>query len=296
MAALCKRIADSSFFQNFIIAVILVAGIVVGLETYESIRLEHEALLAAIDITILAIFCAEILIKLIAQWPRPHQFFMDPWNIFDFVIVVACLMPFNSQYITVLRLLRLLRVLRIVRAVPKLQLIVTALLKSIPSMFYVSLLLGLFFYVYAVAATFLFGANDPIHFRSLEYSLLSLFRVVTLEDWTDVMYINMFGCNNYGYDGMQDMCQNPKAMPLVSALFFVSFVLLGTMVILNLFIGVIMNGMDEANREVQAQLKTDQRDHERVMTEEIAGVHTQLDLLLERVSTLKAMATITEKK
>ena len=80
--------------------------------------------------------------------------------------------------------------------------------------------------------------------------MLSLFRVVTLEDWTDIMYINMFGCENYGYDGAMDLCTNSVANSTVSVSFFVSFVLIGTMIFLNLFIGVVMNGMEEAKNEM----------------------------------------------
>ena len=296
MVALCRRISKSDLFQNVIITVIVLAGLLVGLETYEGVRVAFPQTLAFLNHLIMGIFTAEILIKITAQMPRPLMFFEDPWNVFDFAIVAACLLPLDAEYVTVLRLLRLLRVLRLVRAVPKLQLIVTALLKSIPSMFYVSLLLSLFFYVYAVAATFLFAENDPVHFRSLEYSLLSLFRVVTLEDWTDIMYINMFGCDAYGYSGMMDQCISPKSQPLVAAAFFVSFVLLGTMVILNLFIGVIMNGMDEANRETEVRRQLELKDHKRAINDEISGVHVQLDTLLERVTALKALADVAEKE
>ena len=127
--------------------------------------------------------------------------------------------------------------------------LVGALLKSIPSMGYVSILLLLLLYIYAVAGDFFFSENDPIHFENLQMSMLSLFRIVTLEDWTDIMYINMYGCENYGYGGNESMCTNSSPKKAGSVLFFVSFVLIGTMIMLNLFIGVIMTGMDEAKQE-----------------------------------------------
>jgi len=116
---------------------------------------------------------------------------------------------------------------------------------------YVSILLLLLFYIYAVAGVFFFGDNDPIHYSDLQTSMLSLFRVVTLEDWTDIMYINMFGCENYGYDGNMDLCLNSTPQSALSITYFVSFVLIGTMIFLNLFIGVIMEGMDEAKADMQ---------------------------------------------
>ena len=102
-------------------------------------------------------------------------------------------------------------------------------------------------------AVFLFAENDPIHFRNLQTSILSLFRVVTLEDWTDVMYINMYGSENYGYSSNDLAKWTPisSSSPLGAAIFFVSFVLIGIMIVLNLVIGVIMNSMDESNAEMK---------------------------------------------
>lgn len=248
-----KKITESSLFQNFITAVILLTALLVGLETYPSMIDAYGPLLHTLDLLILAIFVTEIALKLVARWPRPELFFIDPWNVFDFVIVAAAFLPIDAQYVTVLRLLRLLRVLRLVRALPQLRILVSALLKSIPSMFYVGIFLFLLFYIYAVASVFLFSANDPVHFKDLPLAFITLFRVVTLEGWTEIMYIQSYGCDNYGYDGMEALCTHPTAYPVLSPLFFISFVLIGTMVVLNLFIGVIMNGMDEAKEETEAE-------------------------------------------
>ena len=256
MTAFLKRISDAPWFQNFITAVIILAGIVVGIETYPSVVARHGAVLYSLNEVILWIFVVEVLVKVGAEGRRPWRYFLDPWNVFDFIIVAVCFMPVDAQYVAVLRLARLMRVLKLVRALPKLQIIVSALLKSIPSMGYVALLLSLLFYVYSVAAVFLFGANDPVHFDNLPLAMLSLFRVVTGEDWTDVMYIAMYGCENYGYGGIEELCTQSVGHPVFAALFFVSFMLLGAMVILNLFIGVIMGGMEEAKKETYLEART----------------------------------------
>jgi voltage-gated sodium channel len=252
MQAVARAIAESRRFQNTITLLIILAGILVGIETYPSMEARYGTVLHLLDKIILGAFIVEIVVKVAAEGRKPWRYFVDPWNVFDFVIVAAALLPFGGSAATVLRLLRLLRVLKLVRALPKLQLLVSALLKSIPSMAYVSLLLFLLFYVYAVAAVFMWGGNDPLHFRHLQVAMVSLFRAVTLEDWTDLMYIQMYGCDVYGYGGIEQMCTKPAASPVAGALFFVSFVLFGTMIILNLFIGVIMKGMDEAQAELDA--------------------------------------------
>jgi voltage-gated sodium channel len=261
----CFSFANSTFFNRLIITTIVIAGIVVGAQTYPEFSHENAFILSLLDHTILIIFTIEAIIKIIAEGKQPFNYFKNPWNVFDFLIVSACLLEpflhFGGAFLPVLRLARILRVLRLITAIPKLQILVTCLLKSLPSMFYVSILLFLLFYVYGVMAVFLFGENDPIHFRNLQTSILSLFRVVTLEDWTDVMYINMYGSNDYGYS-MEDIAQwspSSTASPLGSALFFVSFVLIGTMIVLNLVIGVIMNSMDESNAEMSLKKEIERR-------------------------------------
>ncbi len=257
MLSIIKSIASADAFNNFITAVIVLAGVLIGIETYPSATERWGGIMHVLDQIILWIFVAEVAIKMTAEAPKPWRYFRDPWNCFDFVIVAACFVPGAGSYAVILRLARLLRVLKLVRALPRLQLLVSALLKSIPSMFYVTLLLGLLFYVYAVAATFLFGPNDPLHFSSLHLSMLSLFRVVTLEDWTDVMYIAMYGCDQYGYSDAMIQCTQPEAQPIVGAVFFASFVLIGTMVILNLFIGVILKSMEDTALEQELFLEAE---------------------------------------
>lgn len=252
-----SRVVDAAAFQRFITAVILVAAVLVGLETDKRIVAEHQQLLHVLDIAILTIFCIEIVLKMIALAPRPWDFFRDPWNCFDFAIVAACFLPIGSQYATVLRLLRLLRVLRLVRALPRLQVLVSALLKSLPSMGYVGLFLVMHFYVYGVAAVFLFGQNDPEHFGSLPLAVLTLFIVVTGENWSTTLYTQMYGCDKFGYEGMEALCTDPVTSPVLAPIFFVSFIVLGTMVILNLVIGVVMNSMQEAQVENERMDETE---------------------------------------
>lgn len=254
MSSTCLKISESVLFQRFVTVSILIAGAIVGVSTYADFYSEHEAVLELLNSIILGVFIIEIIIKILAKGRKPWLFFLDGWNVFDFLIVAAVFVPLGGGSIAVLRLFRLLRVLKLIRALPKLQMLVGALLKSIPSMAYVSILLLLLFYIYAVAGVLFFGENDPVHFADLPTSMLSLFRIVTLEDWTDIMYINMYGCANYGYDGNLDKCINSTGNVLGASMFFVSFVLIGTMIILNLFIGVIMSGMDEAKEEM-IQLK-----------------------------------------
>ena len=297
MQQFLKNIADAAWFQNFITVVILAAGVVVGLETYPELVEKHEGLFHSLNWVILIIFIIEVVVKMGAEAPRIDRYFYDPWNVFDFLIVVACLLPFGGSSVAVLRLLRLLRVLKLVNAVPKLQVLVNALLKAIPSMVYVSIFLLLLFYVYACAAVFMFGDNDPVHFENLQIALLSLFRVVTFEDWTDVMYIQMMGCEEYYGSYNQDVnmtggavCDDPHAYGVWGALFFVSFVMIGTNIVLNLFIGVVMNGMDEAKKEQEIRMALESGEIAMDVESGCREIEDQLESIRETLKSVREMA------
>ena len=296
MQSFCSNLSRSNFFNQFIIGTILLTGVVVGAQTYKDFAEENVTVLNFLDQTILVIFTIEALIKILAEGYRPLNYFKNPWNVFDFAIVAACLLEsflqLGGAFLPILRLARILRVLRLITAIPKLQLLVTCLLKSLPSMFYVSILLFLLFYVYGAMAVFLFGENDPIHFRNLQTSILSLFRVVTLEDWTDVMYINMYGSNAYGYSADDLSKWNPASSqsPLGAAIFFVSFVLIGTMIVLNLVIGVIMNSMDESNEEISIKQEIERRKNKpEPVRDGLHDLHNRMEELSSEMKIIKKM-------
>ena len=181
-----KTFVASKAFHHVIVAVIVIAGVVAGLETSPALMARHGALLHGLDKIILGIFIVEALLKMASHGRQPWRYFADGWNVFDFLIIVICVLPVGGPFAAVLRLARALRLLRLVSALPKLQLLVGALLKSLSAMGYVSLLLALLFYIYAVAGIHLFGAHDPKNFGSLPAAFLSLFRLVTLDNWSDL--------------------------------------------------------------------------------------------------------------
>ena len=286
------KFVDSNPFQYGILTVIVLAAVLVGLETSRSLVESHGDLLHLLDEVVLWIFVAEAVMKIARHSWRGYRYFLDPWNVFDFLIVVACFLPVAGPHAAVLRLARVLRALRLVTAIPRLQLLVGSLLKSMPSLAYVGLLLAVLFYIYAVLGVFIFRGNDPVHFQDLSTSLLTLFRVVTLEDWTDVMYIQMYGSD--AYPGYADFAQAhlreaSQALPIFGAVYFVSFVLFGTMIMLNLFIGVIINSMDEAQaeREEEERRKHMERDGHLTAEDEMRLIEEELEKLQRRLAQLR---------
>jgi voltage-gated sodium channel len=275
-----QTLVASAAFQRSVLGVIVVAAVIVGLETDPGTMARHGQAILVVDWIVIGLFAVEALLKMAQHGRRWPRYFAEPWNVFDFTILVVCLLPIGGHFAAVLRLLRVLRAMRLVTALPRLQMLVTALLKSLPSMGYVGLLLLLLFYVYGVMGVALFAGNDPVHFGSLDRSLLTLFRVVTLEDWTDVMYIQMFGSDVYPIENLDATPTAPHAQPVIGSAFFVSFVLLGTMIMLNLFIGVVIGSMQEAQTE--AERRAERRHGRDALVDEI----DELTARLERVRRL----------
>ena len=268
---LAARIVETKTFNRLIIAAIVVAGVLAGIETSAAMVDRHHTALRFFDVLILSIFGVEAVLKIAAHGSRPWRYFLDPWNVFDFTVLLLCLLPAAGPFAAVLRLARALRLLRLVSALPKLQLLVGALLKSFSAMGYVGVLLGLMFYIYAVAGVHLFGGVAPEAFGSLSAALFSLFQLITLEGWVDV-----FGAVHGGG-------------PVRAIVYFTSFIVLGTMIMLNLFIGVIMNSMSEMHAEI------DERDRARHLREtghptvddDFRQIEQQLKNLQEQLATTR---------
>ena len=224
------QLTHSHKFEYFIIGLILMNAVILGLETLPQVMNGYSTWLSWGMRVTLWVFIAEAALKIYAVAPRADRYFRDGWNLFDFSIIVFSLLPATGGFAMIARLARLMRLLRLVSAVPELRLIVSTLVRSIPSMLHIVILMSLMVYVYAIIGHQLFGQHDPEHWGHLGLSVLSLFRIVTLEDWTDIMYTAM------------------EYHPL-AWIYFVSFVILGTFVVINLFIAVVINNLDEAKQE-----------------------------------------------
>lgn len=280
-----KQIADISnklvlhpVFNRVIFILILLSAIITGIETYPELNRIFYLFLRFLDQFIIWCFVVEIAIKIIANGKKPWEYFENPWNVFDFIIVAVCLIPAdNTHFFAVLRLLRVLRILRMITVFPKLRLIIGTLLKSIPSMGYIVLLIGILFYVYAILGVFIFGETDPMHFGDLHHALVTLFKILTLEGWTDIMNFHIFGSTE---------SLNQQIISFWPFLYFASFILIGAMIVMNLFIGVIMKSMEESQQELTHELRRDLYKNKNP-DELYKQIIARLDELTEEIKNLK---------
>ncbi|MFC7702685.1 ion transporter [Plastorhodobacter daqingensis] len=220
--------------RNAIIGVILFNAVILGLETSGTVMARAGWLIILLDLACLSVFVGEIALKLFA---RGGRFFRSGWNLFDFVIVGASLLP-GAQTLSVLRALRILRVLRVISAAPRLRRVVEGFITALPGMGSVFLLMSLIFYIGAVMATKLFAASFPDWFGSIGLSAYTLFQIMTLESWS--MGIVRPVMEHYPY----------------AWLFFVPFIMVTTFAVVNLLVGLIVNSMQDAHQE-EENLRTD---------------------------------------
>jgi len=223
-----ESVVESRLFHRGVIFLIFLNAIIVGLETYPDARAAYGQLLDSADRAILYLFTLELVLRFSAT-ERSSEFFRNGWNMFDLIIVAVSFLP-ASEFFTVARLFRVLRVLRAVSVLPDLQRLVAALLRSLPSLCHISLLLVLLIYVYAAIGTSFFATASPQYFGSLHRSVLTLFGVITLEGWVGIME--------------ELLPQLPWAW-----LYFVTFILAGTFVALNFFVGIIVNNLQSVTLE-----------------------------------------------
>ncbi len=248
-----EQLRSNKLFETFVILVIVVSALLIGAKTYP-IPDGAAQVLRILDTGITLFFLAEIIIRMLAERSL-KSFFSKGWNIFDFLIVTASLIPVDDSEAALLgRLLRIFRVLRLVSIIPELRILMNAFVTAIPRMGYVSLLMFIIFYIYAAMGSMFFHQINPSLWGNISIAMLTLFRIATFEDWTDVMYETM------------------TTYPLSWA-FYLSFIFIVAFVFLNMMIGIV--------------LETLQREHEQFSRDTGEGEAGQVDRIDSRTQEME---------
>ena len=254
-----QQLRQHPLFEGVTVAVIILSALSVGAKSYTPPQWAM-LLLGALDYLVTLYFLAEISVRYFStDW---RSFWRSGWNIFDFCIVAVSLIPLDeSEYALLARLLRLFRVFRLIFFVPQLRLLVEALLTAIPRMGYVVLMMFVIFYLYAAIGNLFFAEINEDLWGNVGIAMLTLFRVATLEDWTDVMYETM------------------EVYPF-SWIFYLSFIFLSAFVFLNMMIGVVINVMQEAHEQKTAKNNSADNDATTAQLREINARLARLEELL----------------
>jgi voltage-gated sodium channel len=227
------KLRSHKAFELFVVSVIIASALLVGAKTYDLHPVTH-ILVIWFDRFITTIFLIEITIRFIGE-ENKKDFFKNPWNLFDTLIVAVSMIPIdNTDMALVARLIRVFRVLRMVSIIPELRMLLNSLVNALPQLGYVLLLMFIIFYIYAAMGSTLFEAINPVLWGDITVSLLTLFRIMTFEDWTDVMYETM------------------EVYPM-SWTFYITFIFFTAFAFLNMVIGIVVNVMNEEQQKVLKQ-------------------------------------------
>ncbi len=251
-----KNFIEHSYFQNFIIAVIIFNAVIMGISvSYREVHFITELL----DNICIAIFVVEIILRIFVY---RFDFIKNAWNIFDFIIVAICLLPSNNVFSS-LRLFRTIRVLRLVSIIPKMRLVSLSLVKAIPAMVSIGVLLSIIFYIYSIITTELYGQDFPQWFGGIGKSAYSLFQIMTFESWS--MGIVRPVMEVY-----------PNAWVV-----FISFILIAGYIILNLAIAVIIDSVNDIKDSDAEEQRTDNREQ---ILQKINELHKEIIGLKEELN------------
>jgi voltage-gated sodium channel len=239
-----KTFIESPVFTNAIVVLILINAVTLGMETGDKFLAKYGSALHLIDEAILGIFVLEMILKF---YVYRLSFFRSGWNVFDLSIISVSLLPATGP-LAILRALRIFRVMRLFSIVPQMRLVITGLLRALPGMASVVGVIAIIFYICSVVVTKVFGrTGDPTLealFGDLGKSMFTLFQLMTLEDWVG------------------GIAEPAMALHPWSWMIFIPFIIITSFAILNLFIGVIVEAMQNVHHEEQRRMSPDDPEKE----------------------------------
>ncbi len=242
-------------------------AIVLGIETYVTQGTPTFDLLSQLNEIFYVIFLIELILRMVSYFPRPLNFFRSGWNIFDFIVIGAALVPAIRAQAEVLRLLRLARIVRLLRFLPNARMLIATMGKALPSVLSMIVLVILILFIYGMVGFVLFGEEIPKEWGNIGSAMMTLFILLTLENFPTYL----------------DQAQ--EVSPFASV-FFLSYVLIAAFVVLNLVLGIVVGSMEEAREEEEARLRKEEEDEHTSLVELVIGLRKQLDLVEAEIGEL----------
>ncbi len=265
------------WIQAGIVFLIIFNAILLGMETSPDIMNAYGEELHLLDHAILIIFICELVLLMLA---RGLNFFKDPWCLFDFVVIAIALVP-ASESLSVLRSLRVLRVLRLINKVQSMRKVVKGLLGSLASLGSVIGLMLIVFYVSAVVSTNLFASEFPDWFGNLGSSFFTLFQIMTLESWSEGIARPVMEKFPYSW------------------VFFITFIMIATFTVVNLFIAAIVDSFSSTSHEdkeaetrhlKELKWEEDEARRQQVTNDELDSIRLELQEIKSLIKNLEHIA------
>lgn len=256
----CRRLTESARFGDTVVGLIVFNAVLLGLGTFSSVQDELGGLLRALDALLLGVFTTELVLRLAAVGFRPWRFLHRGWNVFDLLAVAASFLPGLGGNATALRLIRLLRVARLLSVVPDVGVLLDGIRRSLRPAAGLVLLTGLLVYLYGIVGWSLFGEEDPERWGNIGESCLTLFTLLTLEAWSDIL-------------------ADARAVSPWAVVYVLSFILVGTFVVLNLLVGVVITSLDDAHKHRRRD-----SDEDAHLSEALEAARDALDTLERQIA------------
>jgi voltage-gated sodium channel len=259
MKQYCKKLITSNWFNFIILSLIVINGVIIGIQTYDW----APSWMHYLQLIILFVFFLEVVFRWVGRNSN-KEYFSDGWNYFDVGIIVLGVIPElgdiifanqdgegQSSILATLRVFRVIQLSRSVRAVKDFRILISVLIKSIRSLSYIGILFLLVMYVYAVIGVTLFKnheydktehlrltGSNPDPYGDIGEAFFTLFRILTGEDWTDLRY-NMLDNKYTGSEGKTIVA---KGVPnWVKTAYHVSWMIIAAYLLMNLVIGAIVS-------------------------------------------------------
>jgi voltage-gated sodium channel len=268
MATRAKKLVDNPLFDIVTTAVILFNAVVIGLETFSSFNARHEDTLILLNGLCFAYYVVELSIRATSYMPRPWQFFGSGWNVFDFVVVFAAVVPGIRENAQLLRIIRVARITRLVRMMKELRIVVAAIARAVPGVASLALAALLMVYVYGMVGWVIFGDEDP-GFTNVGEAMLTMFQVLTLENLPTYM-------------------EEGRAISQWAVPFYVSYVIVAAFIIFNLFIGIVLNSMEEARAAELRRVESELLDNEDDEAAARMAVHLRVRQIREELEAIES--------
>lgn len=259
-------LVDGKLFNNVIIGIIVLNSIVIGMQTSDRLVALFGPVLDVLDTVFLTIFVIELMMRIISYGTG---FIRRPWSVFDFIVVGIALTP-GAEAFSVVRALRILRALRLISQVPTMRVVVEALLRSLPGLGSTAILLLLIFYVGGVMTTVLFKSAFPEFFGDLGSSIYSLFQIMTLESWS------------------MGIVRPVMAVFPYSWMFFVPFVIITSILVLNLVVAIVVDSMQSAKEMMAEEGRAEREAAGEPAEASLESIQLEMRALREEVRALRA--------
>ncbi|MGE6608633.1 ion transporter [Halomonas sp. NPDC076908] len=260
-----EKLRSNKIFETVVISIIVLSALMIGARTYDEVS-SFEQWLMYLDVAVTVFFLVELLIRMAAE-RNLINFFKKGWNVFDFLIVTASLIPMDeSEMVLLARLLRIFRVLRLVSMIPELRLLLVALVKSIPRMGYVVLLMFIIFYIYGAIGSFLFHNVNEDLWGNIALAMLTLFQVATFESWATAVLYPVMDVYPYAW------------------IYFLTFIFLNAFVFLNMMIGIVLDVMQKESALIDLESGEGE-------AAELQGLRTDVRELRDQLNRMEAVLT-----